>query len=253
MKRFQAVLVPVLAVVVSVGLLSSAAVASSMIQIHFEGLKFHYSDPGVGLNGAIYDADNAPVNDNTIRGAGNVSAFATPMTAVSIFQDQVPVGTVPNAYADMYVGGIPDIAATSSATYGTTASGFGFDLISSSDGISGTNVLQLDLSSFSVSYLSFGVVSIVAGGGTVNPIVSQSLPGGLIIDGSKPVTISLTSAALSKVQLSPDGTRVMSFDAFGTGDVNATLVPEPATLVSLAGMAVVGLACGLLRRRRQTA
>jgi hypothetical protein len=149
----------------------------------------------------------------------------------------------------MYVGGIPDIASGYSNTYPTSAGAFGFNLISSPTGMSGTDVLQLNFTSFQVSYLKFGAVSIVAGGGE-SSVYSQNLGPGLQIDTSKPVSFSLTSASLSNVSVDPVSGRVKSFEAFGTGDIYGSLVPEPATMVSLAGMALSGLAYALWHRLR---
>jgi hypothetical protein len=125
-------------------------------------------------------------------------------------------------------------------TLGNNGGGFGFDLFVDPPGVA-PPVALLRLGLDEVSLLLTNGVFFFTGEATV---LSQNLPDGLAFVASQPVFISYTATLPAVNAANPNPSMAAGSGAF---TISGIMVPEPA----VAGMAVAGILCvGLLRRRR---
>ncbi len=221
-------------VLLMVAMVSSPARASTL-EIQFAGLNLDYD----GTN--IFDSKN-----HNTSGSGN-PADADPLNQMTFLVDNVLVGSVltSDIFADIYIAGVTNVPAGGGIVNSSGNGGaFGVDLLTSSSNPGWG--LALDINSMQFSYTGSNIAITIAG--VASNIATQMLPFGLAFDPGQPVTIVLSSSALTNV--TTDGTYVTSLNAAGTGNVAGTYVPEPTGFV-LAAMSIVGLAACVWRRKRR--
>ena len=113
---------------------------------------------------------------------------------------------------------------------------FGFDLFSSSGGVS-IAILRLEFDSMNI-LLNYGVV-LISGKADV---VGQNMPFGLMFNTSQQVDFAFTATAPG---ISGTATDASLFVAGGTINISGELIPEPTDLAtfltSIAGLGLVGL------------
>ena len=239
MRLFKVLLLSAVGVSMAFSFLIAAPAArAETIQIDFTGLDFVLDS----ATQAIFDVKDA----NTTRGGMDVSK-SDALSTVEFKTDSIVQSDTSNVYVDLYIkdaDGIPKGGGTD--TTGGNGGTFGFDLFGTDD-VEGPWKLELNLTSLDVFYTGNGFI--IAAGGKVSSVAGQSLPFGLAdIDVTKDVTVAISSANLSGI--TDDGTNLTAFSASGTGNIKATLVPEPSTLVGLL-MGAVALAASVWRRRRR--
>jgi len=132
----------------------------------------------------------------------------------------------------------PSLTKNVLSTVGNNGGGFGFNFFSDSG-------FQLSLGMTNVQVLVNNNVFFFTGEATVLP--GQNLPGGLQFDTSQPVVFSYT-ATLPAVQA---GATTGSALSSGALTISGVAIPEPGTLVLMAGAFPVAL--GLMRRPRRAA
>lgn len=224
--------------VLALGLYALPAFAEQ-IQIHITGLNFKYDGTD------IYDSAN-------IAGGNYNTAEADPVTTVDFFVDNGYVGSLTsNVFTDLLIQDVLNIPKNGGmVTSGNVGAGFGLDLLQNT-GNQAVPLLSLNTNQLTVSYSGLGIY--VAAGGLADSIVTQNLPFGLVLSTQDQVSLLVSSSNLTN--LSSNTNYLTAFDAFGTGDINGTraAIPEPSSLIALAGFAAVGLPAVLLRRRRQAA
>lgn len=221
-------------VLLTVAILSSPARASTL-EIQFAGLNLDYD----GTN--IFDSKN-----HNTSGSGN-PADADPLTSMTFLVDNVLVGSVltSDIFADIYIAGVTNVPVGGGIVNSSGNGGaFGVDLLTSNSNPGWG--LALDINSMQFSYTGFGIAITVAG--VASNIANQMLPFGLAFDPGQPVTIVLSSSALTNV--TNNGTYLTGLKAAGTGNVAGTAVPEPSS-IALAAMGIVGLAACVWRRKRR--
>ena len=193
--------------------------AADVITIDFTGLNLTFAD------GNIYDADH-------LAGGDGLVAEATALGSITFYKNYEYVTSLgSDVYADILVQWVPGIPENG---YVDTSGGF-VDLLSSS----GT-LLGLPVGALTVSYTnSFGIESVWVSGIAIG-VITQNLPGGLVIDPGSEITILLTGDAISNPVF--DGGLLVGFGSNGTGQVEGTAVPEPSSLILLLSLAVSALA-----------
>jgi hypothetical protein len=208
---------------------------AEQIQIHVTGLNFKY--------------DGTDIFDSTAKAGGNNNtAEADPVTTIDFFVDDSYVGSLTSSdkiFTDLLIDNVLNIPKTGGMiTSGDGIAGFGLDLLQKT-GAGTTALLSLNINQLTVSYSGMGIF--IAAGGLADSVVAQNLPFGLAINTDDQVSLLVSSSYLTKVTNS--GNYLSGFDAFGTADINGTLVPEPNSLIALLGFAAVSL-LALIRRRR---
>ena len=220
--------------IISLGLgLSAMSASADTIQIQLTGFNFKYD----GSN--IYDSAN-------ILG-GNVNyAEADPLATVDFSKNGLWIGRLTatdSVYGDLLIKEVKNLPVGGGIVpSNNNPAGFGIDLLQKT-GSATDPLLRLNIKDLQVTYSGFKFF--VASGGKADSVVFQDLPFGLQIDENDDVTLVVSSSNLTNV--TDDATYLTGFDAFGTADINGVLVPEPSSLMALAGMAAIGL---LIRRRR---
>jgi hypothetical protein len=155
-----------------------------------------------------------------------------PLSAVSLYVDGSLAGPNLNAPADD-ISALLSISVTAisdTGGVGVFAAPGSFDLGLNSGG------LNLTLTQATVQYLPTGSVEFVFAGAFAT-IDGQDLPYGLVI--GEPVTLSF-SAQIDDGSLASSDGYLTGFTASGTGEVQGTVVPIPAT-VWLFGSGLLGL------------
>jgi hypothetical protein len=217
----------VAALIVAAATMTPSAQASQL-EIQFLGLDLRYT--GMELHDAT-----------SVLGGGGAPAEADPLTAVTFLVDGTPVGMLSSdIWADILISGLTNIPVGGGpATSAGNGDGFGFDILTNAGGFG----LALNIDQAQVFYSGFQVF--ISGGGAATSIPFQNLPFGLVVDTSMPVTFAFSSANMSAV--TDNGVSLTGFNASGTGNIQATLVPEPGVgiLLGLGMIAAVGS-----RRRR---
>jgi len=212
------------------------------IEIQFTGLNFI-------LDGASQDIFDAKASNSTR--AGTDPTKSDPLNSVEFQVDSTVYRDTTDVYADLYVkdaSGLPKGGGfiTTGGNGGGAGGAFGFDLFGTADA-EGPWKLELNISSLDVYYIGGGIA--VAALGKVTSISGQSLPFSLAdIDTSKDVSLTFSSSSLKDI--TNDGTSLTAFKAVGSGNITATLVPEPSTFVGLLMGALVLVASASARRKR---
>lgn len=241
MNRIAAVL---LVAALALGIPAPSATAS-LIERALADLNLTYDGGDVveiqftGLD-LVYDGTDIADATALAGGAGN-PADADPLTTMVFLVNGSPVGTLTSdIFADVLVRDVFNIPeAGGVVTSGGNGGAFGFDLLTSLAGWG----ISLDIDKFNVYY--FGDEVAIAAAGIATQIGYQDLPYGIVLDGTKTVSIVASSTNLSNVTGS--GGYLTGFDASGTGSIKGVFVPEPATL----GLLALGGLGAFLNRKRQ--
>jgi hypothetical protein len=217
--------------------LIAAPAVAEQIQIELTGLNFKY--------------DGSDIYDSAAKAGGSsITSQADVLSTIDFYKDGSWVGSLTsNIYADLLIDYVKNIPTGGGViTTGDGTAGFGLDLLQS-DGTTTKTLLSLSLNELRLSYSGYGIY--IAVGGLAESLVSQDLPFGLEISSDDEISFVISSSKLSSLQ--KNTYYLESFDASGTGDVNGILVPEPTSIIALAGMAAMGLFASLFRRRKTAA
>ena len=210
-------------------IIAAPAANASTLQIQFTGVDLRY------------DGDTDIIHDNgdPALAGGTDTSKADDLVNMDFLVDGSSVGNLSSdIYLDLEIPEVTDlpIGGGSITTDGSPAGVM--ELLMPGVG------LTLSLGEAEIGFLPAlgGSINFVFGG-AVATIDAQALPFGLEI--GDPVSVSFSTQVVAGT-LTHDDTYVTGFDSRGTGEVQGTAIPEPATL-SLAGLAL-GLVT--LRRRR---
>jgi len=239
MKRFCAFSL-LLGMFLGLGLVPANA---ETLQIQISGLDFMY--------------DGAVITDSTSVAIGNaIATEADELATIEFFVDGDWVAELATSddlklYADILIegaNGLPKDGGTILAD--GNGNSLGFELLAETSGGSNTlsRLFSANIEEFAVNYTVFDnpiSIEFTTMAGPVSELLEQALPMGLSFDPEEQISISLSSVNLANV--TDDGTHLTGFEAFGTGEVVGTQIPEPGTLVLLAS-SIAGLL--LLRRRK---
>jgi hypothetical protein len=210
----------------------SPIVVAETVQIHLNGFAFDYA------NGKIYD-------DHAVAGGHLDPNEATLISTADFFRNGSlnPVAsinssnsTVTSVYVDLLLNSVSGIPSTQGFGSFSDGNSFGIDLFEVDHGTT-IHLLRTTLTTGSIWY--DGLSQTVGFSGLVKDIVEQHLPASLQLSTSDNVTFSFSSAKVTNIAPPVNGF-LTSFTAFGTGDFNGTLVPEPSML-SLSSAALLGL------------
>lgn len=202
---------------------------AKLIEIQFTGLDFKYD--GVDL----FDGGGK-------AGGSGKASESDPLTTMTFLTDSTLVGVLTkDIYADFLLKNVTEIPVSGGLVMENGTSGFGFDLlVSSQDGGWG---IGLDVEKYQVFY-SGNKLSIAATEVASN-LRTQNLPFGLVINPGDEIKIIISSANMADV--TDNGTFLTGFKASGTGNIRGSDVPEPSA-AGLCLLAGVGLFQAVRRR-----
>lgn len=217
----------------AMALLFATSSQAATLEIQISGLDLQYD----GTN--IFDAGV----HNTV-GVGDPAQSDT-LTLLDFYIDGNLVGSQnADVFADIYIKDVLNIPVGGGAIVSAGNGGaFGIDLLTENQTPGWGLALQIDTLQF---FYTGAEISITVAG-LASSLWAQDLPFGLEFDPNQPITIVLSSAALSNV--TDAGGFLTGFDAAGTGNVAGVLVPEPSSML-LAGLGIA--AVGLAYRRRRS-
>ena len=210
----------------------AAPISASIVEIQFTGMNLTYD------GSAIYDGGS------TAGGVGD-PADADPLSSVDFFVDGLPAGSLSSDISlDVYIPDVTGISAAANTVYSQTTPGNPgyFDLLIGTSPLASEFVI-IDLSEVTVTYVDVLNLVQFTFGAAVGDIFGQNLPFGLAV--GDPVTVSFSSQ-LTPGTKTDNGVDITGFDATGTGEIQGTLVPEPATCL-LAAFGLIG--CLAVRRK----
>lgn len=202
------------ALIAAFGLALGSQASASTIEIQIIDVDIEYDY----LTGEITDAGSPTDEVSALffeNGGGAVGNLQNPPEDLSI---------------DLTVPGVFDIDPAGDVVM--SAAGGSLELLTPS------SILSLDLASAEVTYLPVGSTFEFVFVGTVGSIASQSLPFGLVL--GDPVAVTLSTQVVGDVVAS--ATRVESFTASGTGEIEGEFIPEPASVALLSVVAGIAAA-----------
>ncbi len=238
-------LTPVMLVVGALCCMLAAPAHAETIQIQLTGFDFTYDGSNIRDAGAaeIGNADPTQADD---------------LATVELFVDEVLVGKLTSGpdlglFADLLIEGVAGLPAAG-GTIITTGNGdsLGVELFTSTGGDSPvtSTLLALSVDQFAVNYTVFAdpiSIELTMAAGPASGLLEQALPFDLALDPSDEISILISSVDLSNV--TADGSYVTGFDAFGTGEIAGSVIPEPGSVVLLA-CGALALLIPVIRRRR---
>lgn len=200
----------------------------------------------IQLSGVNTSYDGTAIYDGGANAGGNLNpAQADPLTTVTFLDDSDNVIALftTDISLDLFipdVSNIPDAPNTNYEVNTPGNPGF-FDLLFGTSPLA-TNYLALDLSEVNVRYFDIQNQFQFSFGAAVADIGGQDLPLNLVV--GDPVTVSFSAQVTSRTT---GGGFITSFRAGGTGEIRATLIPEPTSVALL----TFGLLAGMLGLRRR--
>jgi hypothetical protein len=208
-----------------------AASANAAIRIEFTGMNLIYD------GSAFYDAGSS---------AGGLAdpADADPLVSVDFFNDDTLVGSLSSDISlDVYIPDVTGLSASPGAVTNLTTPGNPgfFDLLMGTSPLA-SEFLLLDLNAVNVTYVDVSGIAQFVFAASIASSSAQNLPFGLVV--ADPVFVSF-SAQVTPGSITTSDDIITGFEAFGTGEFNASAIPAPTTAAAL------GLgALAALRRRR---
>lgn len=211
-------------------------VHAAQLTLQFTGLSLAYQ--GDEFGGLIYDSVSS-------AGGGGDPATATPLVTLSYFVDGNLVGIqTTDIWADVTIS-TEAIADTGDMV--TNPLGGIFDILVKNQTPGWGLALDVFSNSWEIVFNNNQLT--ILGSATAGNIFADDLPFGLAFDPAEPVIVSFSSQMTNV--MSSNG-YLTNFSAFGTGEINGTLVPEPGS-IAMVGMGLVSVAGYGLRRRLQKA